>query len=67
MKSTGQPRESFDLRLVDVAGSNEDRPATQRLRTALKVLLRGYGFRCESVEATQKSDVPTTPTKKAKQ
>lgn len=37
---TSPTGERFELRLRDVAGPGDERPATQRLRTALKILLR---------------------------
>ena len=61
---TSPTGERFELRLRDVAGPGDERPATQRLRTALKILLRVFGLRCESVgpattaTATQQENAP---------
>lgn len=47
---------SFRIVLRDVGGSGWRSPAEVRLRQALKVLLRQFGLRCESVEPHSESD-----------
>lgn len=52
--------ECFELRLRDAPRPGDDRPVTQRLRSALKILLRAYGLRCELVGHTAEA-VATGP------
>jgi hypothetical protein len=46
-----KPRDAFLLTLIDAeSGDPEASPATNRLKRALKVLLRSFGLRCVRAE-----------------
>jgi hypothetical protein len=53
--NTKPPPERFELVLRDLGGSA---PAINRLRSALKVLLRAFSLRCESIRELKVEQQP---------
>lgn len=42
-------RESYVITIRDAANRHETRPVSIRLRTLLKLMLRGFGLRCTDI------------------
>ena len=54
-------RESYVITIRDAANRHETRPISIRLRTLLKLMLRGFGLRCTDIRPAKSSnESPTT-------
>ena len=58
-------RETFIITIRDAASRHETRPVAIRLRTLLKLMLRGFGLRCTDIRpAVSNVGVSDEPTAK---
>jgi|GEM_PF-1597313 len=48
-------RESYVITIRDAANRHETRPVSIRLRTLLKLMLRGFGLRCTDIRPARVS------------
>ena len=48
-------RETYTITVTDAANRHETRPISIRLRTLLKLMLRGFGLRCTDIREVKPS------------
>ena len=52
-------RETYTITVTDAASHHETRPVVIRLRTLLKLMLRGFGLRCVEIRPVVESSHPS--------
>ncbi len=53
-------RETYVITICDAANRHETRPISIRLRTLLKLMLRGFGIRCVDIRPAGSVAKPTS-------